>query len=121
MKSYEIKSRFFQIYRTTDATLCYYVHCIIVKLHFKYKLNIFSVVFALYHFVSNTKYSVSLQSKTCETNLFFAVSLRSFCFVLIPSEMRGHPKDRQSYCVYCKSQGREAKPPPEPKERKKEK
>ena len=56
--------------------------------------SVFSVFFASYHFVSHPKNSVSLQSETSETNLFFAISLRSFSlsfrFVSLPSEMRGH-------------------------------
>ena len=57
--------------------------------------SVFLVFFASYHFVSHPKNSVSLQSETSETNLFFAISLRSFSllfrFVSLPSEMMGHP------------------------------
>ena len=34
-------------------------------------LNLFSVFFTSYHFVSHTKFSVSLYSETSETNLLF--------------------------------------------------
>ena len=37
------------------------------------KLNLFSVFFTLYYFVSHTKYSVSLRSETSETNPFFSL------------------------------------------------
>ena len=55
----------------------------------------FSEFFASYHFVTHPKNSVSLQSVTSETNLFFAISLRSFSlsfrFVSLSSEIWGHP------------------------------
>ena len=35
------------------------------------EFSVFSVFFASYHFVSHPKNSVSLQSETSETNLFF--------------------------------------------------
>ena len=59
------------------------------------KFSVFSVFFASYHLVTHSKYSVSLQSETSETNVFFAISLHSFSlpfrFVSLPSEMWGHP------------------------------
>ena len=49
---------------------------------FNKNLNLFSVFFALYYFVSHTKYSVSLRSETNETNPFslFRFAHISFLF-----------------------------------------
>ena len=52
----------------------------------------FSVFFSSYHLVSHPKNSVSLQSETSETYLFFRYfAWLIFAFVSLPSEMRGHP------------------------------
>ena len=71
---------------------------------FNKNLNLFSVFFAAYYFVSHTKYSVSLRSETSETNPFFAISLRSyslpFRFVSLRSETRGHPNHNHKPTEY---------------------
>ena len=69
--------------------------CLLIYGIFSSVFSVFSVFFASYHFVSHPKNYVSLHSETSETNLFFAISLSSFllsfCFVSLPSEIRGHP------------------------------
>ena len=75
--------------------------------------HIFGIFRFVYPFVSHTKYSVSLQSKTSDTNNFF----RYFASVIIASvslrsEMKGHPSLRWltsqvwhgkafSFCTQC--------------------
>ena len=77
--------------------------------------SVFLVFFASYHFVSHPKNSVSLQSETSETNLFFRYfASLIFAFVSLPSEMMGHPNLNPYFLYPSSSESLQSRIPPVP-------
>ena len=63
-------------------------------------LNLFSVFFALYHFVSHTKFSVSLYSETSKTNLLFRY-FASLIFASVSFRFEAKCRDTLAALQYC--------------------